>query len=384
MQGRTGAPRGGVRRFVVAGSLAVLLASVPGAPAQAGYATSSQVTSTATVPGAVELSGMVASPTHPGWYWAHSDVWKSSDAFAACADTSGAALAECQQVQRARLWAVRIDDETHKVVAARSFALDTPAWATDPVVAQNNDWEDIAFGPRREDGTVNLVVGALGNSVKNPVLDSDGVDRTCDTRRLIELAEPDLSDPAATTWTPRAVFDIKNPVGLGPVTSCNFETLLVGQDGAGEPTAYLVSRAQRRIVSRTLAESTGRPPGEPVAAPGSGLPHEPSAQYVGTVKDATGLQLTAGDSNASRVSLVARRTSTQPCRVLTWSLGGRGLGAVLTGTTPTKSVVGCNGAVESLTYARGPADPSVATDDLYAVSDSGGSSKFTVWWFPDT
>ena len=364
--------------------LAATAVASPAGPAQALYTASSQVTSTATVPEAVELSGLVASPTHPGWYWSHSDVWKTTDTPSACAETSGAALDECRQVQRARLWALRIDPETHAVVESRPFDLSTPAWATDPVVAQNNDWEDIALGPRREDGSTNLLIGAVGNAAQNPVLDSDGVDRTCETRRLLEVPEPDLSDPAVRTWTPRAVFDLANPVGLGRITSCNVETLLVSVNGAGDPTAYLVTRTQRKVLSRSLVESTGRSPDAPVAPVGSGLPHEPSVQYVGNVRDATGLQFTAGDTSGTHVSLVARKTPTTPCQVLTWPLGSTGLGAALTGRTPTKARVGCNHLVEGLSYARSAVDPAVTTDDLLAVSDTHGSSRFTVWWFPST
>lgn len=362
-------------RVAVVIVLAVLAALVP-ASALAAYSSATETTVTATIPEAVELSGLVASPTHPGWYWAQSDVWKPTDSFKACAGLSGPSLASCQQVQRARLWALRIDPVTHKVVESRSFAVSDPAWALDPVVAQNNDWEDISLGPPRQGGRVGLLIGAVGNAANNPVRDSAGRDVTCSTRRLIELAEPDLSDPAVTTWTPTEVFDLANPVGLGGLLACNFESLVVGADGAGVPTAYIVSRAQRKLFSRTLTVGSGRAPGTPVAAPGSGAAYAQQVTYAGEVRGATGMQLTGVDANGTSVALLARPTATAPCRILTWRTSAAGIAATLTGTNPVVNAVTCTGMAEGLAYVRG-------TDDLVAVSDNA-SSRFTSWWFPSS
>lgn len=381
--------KGRLSRRVVGGSFAaaVAVAAVLGlvGSALAGYSSSTQTSSVATVPEAVELSGMVASPTYPNWYWAHSDVWKSTDEFSACSGLSGAPLATCQQVQRARIWALRIDPVTHKVTASRSFALSDPAWALDPDVAQNNDWEGIALSPPRTAGgttSTNLVIAAIGDSAQNRVLDAAGRDITCDTRRMIELQEPNLADPTVTAWTPWKIYDIKNFVGLGGLNACNLESLMVSVDGAGKPTAYLVTRkAPGKVLARSLDESTGRLPGTPRAAAGSGLAYEPTVSYVGAVRDAKGLQFTAGDTNSRNVSLLVRKTATVPCQILTWPIGSGGLGATLTGTSPTKSFVTCNPNAEGLAYLRGPG---VDPQDLRGIADTNGGSKFQYWYFPDS
>ncbi len=369
------------RRVLVA--VAAAAALLPGGSALAVYSGSTATSHSATVGEAVELSGLVASPTYPTWYWSHSDVWKSTDSPAACADLSGDALADCQQVQRARLWALRVDPSTHKVLEARSFALRDPSWALKPSVAQNNDWEDIALSPPREGGRVGLVIAATGNAEKNRVLDAEGRDITCRTRRLIELAEPDLSAPAVRTWTPSKVFDLADPVGLGGLTSCNFESLLVSRNADGRPTAYLVSRAQRKLFTRTLRLSTGRDPGTPPARPGSGSSHEPRVNYAGAVRGATGLMLTAGDSNGHDVSLLARTTSTDRCRVLTWPWADGRVAAALTKETPVISKVTCNQGAEGLAYVRSASNPSVLTEDLVVVADNSGS-RFPYWYYPNS
>jgi hypothetical protein len=74
------------------------------------------------------------------------------------------------------------------------------------VIAQNNDWGDLAVGPMRTNGdgrqAANLVIAATGDAKVNRVFDAAGNDITCDTRRLIELVEPDLTHPTVTTWSP--------------------------------------------------------------------------------------------------------------------------------------------------------------------------------------
>ena len=367
--------------------LAVTVASTFGlvGSALAACSSSTQTSSVATVSEAVELSGLIASPTYPNWYWTHSDVWKTTDTFSACSGLSGAALAECQQAQRARLWALRIDPVTHKVTASREFALSNPAWALDPVIAQNNDWEDIALGPPRADGdgtsTTNLILAATGDARQNRVRDAAGRDITCDTRRLIEFSEPNLADPTAATWTPWQIYDIKSWVGVNGITSCNVESLVVSTDAAGQPTAYLVTRTARKVLGRSLDTSTGRPPETPRAAEGYGLPYQPAVTYVGTVRDAKGFQITAGDTSGGFVSLLVRKTAATPCQILTWTLGSSGLGATLTGTSPAKSLVTCNPNAEGLAYVR---DPDGNAKDLIGVADTNAGGKFQYWYFPDS
>lgn len=364
---------------VVATVLAVLW---PGVSASATYSSSTQGSYTATVSEAFELSGLVASPSYPNWYWTHSDVWETSDTYSACSGLSNSALNQCQQIQRTRIWALRIDPVTRKVTAARSFALSNSAWALNPVIAQNNDWEDIALSPPRADGSRNLIIGAIGNAENNRVRDAAGHDITCDTRRLIEVREPNLSDAGATTWTPWKIYDIKNPIGLGGIKSCNFESLMVSVDGSGTPTAYIVTKKLRKLFARSLAVSSGRDPGTAPATAGSGVPHQPSVSYVGAVRDAKGLQFTAGDSNGAYASLLVRRTSKNPCQILTWPIRIGGLAAALTGTSPVKNMVDCNHMAEGLTYVRDPANPSLVSHDLIAISDTNGPSRFHYWYYP--
>jgi hypothetical protein len=377
--------RRGLRAVVGAGVATVLAALWPGAPASAEYSSSTQGSYSAKVSEAFELSGLVASPRYPHWYWAHSDVWEPTDTYSACSGRSGTALRECQQTQRTQIWALRIDPVTRQVTDARSFALSSPAWALNPVIAQNNDWEDVALGPPRAGGSRNLVIGAIGDAANNRVRDAAGRDITCVTRRLIELPEPDLSDPGVTTWTPWKIYDIKNPIGLGNVKSCDFESLLVSADGSGTPTAYIVTKKLRKLFARSLAVSSGRDPDTPPATAGSGAPHQPAVSYVGAVRDGKGLQFTAGDSNGTHASLLVRRTVKHPCQILTWSIPPAGLAAALTGTSPAKNRVDCNNMAEGLAYVRNPADPGVVTQDLMAVSDAGdGRSRFLYWYYPDS
>ncbi len=373
---------------VLVGSVLVSLLSV--GPALGAYATATESAHTATVPEAYELSGLVASPSHPNWYWTHSDLWEPTDVYAACDHLTGTALTGCQQVQRARIWALRIDPATHALLEARPFSLADPTWALDPFIAQNNDWEDIALGPPRVDGLgntrVNLVIAATGDAEANRVLDAGGRDITCDTRRLIELREPDLTDPSVTTWDPWKIFDLRNIVGTSGLRSCNVESLVVGPDAAGRGTAYVVTKTLRKLFARSLDESTGRDPGTPPAPVDSDVEYRPSADYVGNVLDAKGMKITAADSNGASVSVLVPKTAKHPCWILTWPLQDSGLGATLTGSSPTQDVVTCGPQTEGLAYTRDPQDLSVSTRDLLAVADANSSSrsKFSYWYLPDS
>lgn len=367
------------RRFLLA--VATAAALLPLDSATAVWSGSTASSHSATVAEAVELSGLVASPTHPTWYWTHSDVWKGDDSPDACADLSGDALANCRQVQRARLWALRLHPTTHKLLEARSFAVRKRAWALNPRVAQNNDWEDIALSPSRKDRRRGLLIAATGNAEKNRVLDDEGRDITCRTRRLIELPEPDLSNPAVRTWAPSRVFDLADPVGAGGLKSCNFESLVVRKNAGGRPTAYLVSRLQRKLFTRNLRLSAGRAPGTSPAKAGSSSPHRPRVSFSGAVRGAAGLEVTAGDSNGREVSLLARKTSSAPCRILTWQAAGGKVASRMTGAEPVVSRVTCNGSAEGLAYVRRASDASALTDDLVVVADTD-RSRFRYWYYP--
>ncbi len=377
---------GRMRRGGILATLVMVVALAPVGLASADYDSATETSHVATVREAYELSGLVASPRYANWYWAHSDTWGPTDAVSACSALSGSALTECKQIQRARIWALKIDPRTHEVTESRAFSVSNPAWALNPFIAQNNDWEDISVGPVRSgDTTGNLIIAATGDAEGNRVRDSSGRDITCDTRRLIELPEPDLSDPSVTTWTPWKIFDVKSWVGVGGLNSCNVESLVVSGSEAGGPTAYLVSKTLRKLLSRSLAASTGRDPQTPRAAADSTLDHRPSVTYVGALRDSAGLKITAADSNGSHVSMIVPRTVKHPCQVLTWTIGQGGLGAVLTGTSPVKSLVTCNANAEGLAYTRDAQDPSVAAKDLMVVADtqSNTSSKFFYWYLPD-
>ena len=380
----------GTRRLAGAGTLLAVsvlpAASWPSSPATSAYSTTGS-TYDAVVAEAYELSGLVASPTYPDWYWAHSDAWEPTDVFAACADLSDAALAECQQVQRARLWALRIDPGTHEVREARHFSVADPDWALDPFVAQNNDWEDISLGPPRENGAggtaTTLVLAAIGSASDNKVHDAAGRDITCDTRRLIELREPDLDDPAATTWTPWKIYDLPDIRGTG-LRVCDAESLVVAEGAGGEPTAFLVTRMQRKLFARSLVESTGRDPETPPAAADSDLEHRPAISHLGDVQDALGLKITAADINGTHVAMLAADTAKHPCMILTWPIPDGDLGATLTQDSPTKHVVTCSAHAEGLAYTRTATDPSPSSKDLTAVADGGDSTRtgFVYWHLP--
>jgi len=295
-------------------------------------------------------------------------------------------LAECRQVQRARIWAIKIDPVSHAVTESRAFSVGSSEWALDPFIAQNNDWEDISIGPVRRGSTAgNLVIAATGDADGNRVLDPDGRDITCDTRRLIELPEPNLADPAVATWTPWKIFDVENWVGLRGLRSCNVESLLVSRGESGGPTAFMVTKSQSTLLSRSLAAATGRDPGTPRGAAGSASRYRPSVTYVGALRDSAGLKVTAADSNDSTVSLVVPMTIKYPCQLLTWRIGSSGLGAALTGTSPVKDSLNCDANAEGVAYTRDAQDPSVATDDLIVVSDtqSDTDSEFPYWYLPD-
>ncbi len=162
-------------------------------------------------------------------------------------------------------------------------------------------------------------------------------------------------------------------------------SLVVSGSEPGGPTAYLVSKTLRKLLSRSLAVSTGRDPQTLRAAADSTLDHRPSVTYVGALRDSAGLKITAADSNGSHVSMIVPKTVKHPCQVLTWTVGQGGLGAVLTGTSPVKSLVTCNANAEGLAYTRNAQDPSVASRDLMVVADtqSNTSSKFFYWYLPD-
>ncbi len=391
--GHTGLPRrGDTWRYAGVGALltvvVILAASWPADPVAGAYGGANQSSHEASVAEAYELSGVVASPRYKDWYWVHSDNWEPTDVFAACTGLTDPALAECQQVQRARIWALRIDPGTLEVREARPFSVADPAWALDPFLAQNNDWEDISLGPPRSDRTgaarVTLVLAATGSAANNRVRDAGGRDLTCETRRLIELSEPDLDDPAATTWSPWKIYDLRDVRGTGGLGICDIESLVVADGADGEPTAFLVSRMQRKLFARSLVETTGRAPWTPPAAVDSDEEHRPAISHLGGVRDALGLKITAADINGSHVSMLVAHSGKHPCEILTWPVPDGDLGATLTEKSPTRHVVTCDSGAEGLAYMRSPDDPSETTDDLLAVADANENARsgFGYWHLP--
>lgn len=357
---------------------------VPGQAAMASYPVSSQTAYTSNAaPEAIELSGLVASPSHPNWYWSISDVWKRTDTPTACSGLSAEALTGCQQVQRARIWAIRLDPVSHAVIEARPFAIDNPGWALDPFIAQDNDWEDLTVGPQRTtaDGTStrNLIIGATGDAKVNRVYDAAGKDITCDTRRLIELVEPDLSDSTVTTWSPWKIFDIKNYVGLGGIKTCNVESLVQAPDAQGVPQAYLVTRTGGKLLSRSLELSTARDPGTSVAPVDSGAEYVPSVTYLGAVKGSRGAPFTAADTNGDDIVMLSPATAVKPCQVFSWTLGGATLATSVTSVDPTKDAINCK-TTEGLAFTRDPNNPATFTRDLVAISDTKTSIRY--WYLP--
>jgi hypothetical protein len=365
---------------VLAGTLAILAAMVASAPGAVAAYDAAHVyvgtSSLASAKEAYELSGLVASPTHPDWYWAESDVWKTDDVFVACSGLSGASRARCQQVQRTRLWAIHLDPTTHQVLEVRPFALANPAWALDPMTGQPNDWEDIDLGPDRGNGHT-LVISATGNSVNNPVRDASGKNISCDTRRLIELPEPDF---AGSTWTIRKIFDLKNMNAKYGSAACNAESLVVAGNRSGVPTGYYITRGGGKVFSRSLADDTGRAPDVPRAAAGSGLRYAPQSTYEGVVAGASGLQLTSADSNGTNVAILHPQVGTSPAAVLTWPLNGKPLVEAITQVPPTKWKIGGQGA-EGLSYASNASAGS--PEDLFLLADRK-QLPLTYWflsWF---
>lgn len=361
--------------------LAVVVAAVllPVQAASAAYSSTTQVEyKTTRTPEARELSDMVASPTYANWYWSMSDVWKTTDTFAACAGMVNPGLDDCRQVQRTRLWAYQIDPDTHAILQARVFALSDPAMALDPTIAQNNDWEDLTFGPVRESGAANLIIGAIGNAANNPVSNGAGENITCDTRRLIELEEPNLDDPAGQTWSPWRIYDLRNYVGAQP-SKCNMESLMYAPNAAGAPYAYLVTRTGGKLFARSLDPSTARTPGQRRVSFDSAEKYAPSIASLGVVAASRGAHFSSGDSSDAGVVLLSPDSSTKPCQIFRWTLGGEaGFGATLTTTPPTKDAIACRSS-EGLTFARDRGDPAVATSDLYMISDSKSST--VRYWF---
>lgn len=355
------------------------------AQAAAAYTSATQTEHTSkAAPEAAELSGLVSSPMYPDWYWSMSDVWKTTDAPVACSGLAGGPLRECQQVQRSRIWAIHLDPVTHEAIEIRSFAVSNPAWALDPVIAQDNDWEDITVGPPRATGdggtTRNLIIAATGDAKVNRVYDASGTDITCDTRRLIEFTEPDLNDPTVRTWSPWKIFDIKNFVGLGRITSCNAESLVQAPNANGAPQAYFVTRGGGRVLTRSLAVDSGRDPQTPRTPVGSGASYAPAVDYVGKVKGSKGAQLTAADTDGDTVVMTSPQTSTKPCQLFQWSTRGSTFAATVTSIDPVKDAIACK-STEGVAFTRNRQDPGSFGRDLVTISDTR-TGVVRHWYLP--
>lgn len=188
-----------------------------------------------------EFSAVVASQRYPNLYWAIRDASKGRDTITQDLDGAdcGYALlmtepgkvptpeeARCANRRnraRTQLWAFRLvngrlvswNAGLYGVEPTNPYfrrftlprrSLDAPAydlhpdyerWADEPNQLMNNDWESLALNPR----TGNLSIGATGTfSSPTPL---------CETRRLIDLAEPPPDDPA-NEWRPTRIRDLPN------------------------------------------------------------------------------------------------------------------------------------------------------------------------------
>lgn len=199
-----------------------------------------------------EMSGLIASKKYPNWYYAISDVWKTTDSFSACQGLSGTSLTYCIKVQRAKVWALYINPTSHYVTQAKSFTISNQDWAQDRFVALNGDWEDITNGPDRViNGTTyqTLLIAATGDSANNKETPSG----SCDSRRFIQLVEP---NPATdTTWAPTTVYDLNATTIQTYDHNCNTEAAFLGSE-TGPSYVYMVSKGANYTVTNADGSTT--------------------------------------------------------------------------------------------------------------------------------
>lgn len=348
-----------------------------------------------------EFSGIVASPNHPGWYWAIRDVWKqeadpsqgigalpegSPDPVPSWCPAGDQASAtgrnRCRRVERSSLYAIRLD-AAGAVAEVRRVPLTDESWAEQPWRAENNDWEELSLGPTRVLGgvpTTTLLVGATGDGTKNPskVESPPGsgtwVSVQCTTRRFIETPEP---DPAtATSWLPHRIFDLADYSSQG--TNCNSEAA-VAVDGATPEALWIAKRSVRTIWSRDLSWSAGRDPATqalPTVAPD---PAAPAKAVQGSVQGVDAGPLFTGLAfNGGRAALITSTLDAgSSCQAWTFEADGvDDLVALLTTVAPAPMVIHpeggvCKGGAEGVTFTRDLASPPQGRNTLFLIRDTG-------------
>jgi hypothetical protein len=395
------------RRTRAVRPIAALAAVVAVVVAACGYQVDAAVlVEQRTLTDATELSGIVASTRHPGWYWAIRDVWKQEadpsrgvealpagtspdpvPAWCPPADTATATgRNRCRQVERSSLYAVRFD-ATGTVVQVRRIGPADEAWATEAWRLQNNDWEEVALSPDRPDhGGAGLLIGATGDGTKNPARAFDEpsatwVDVQCRTRRLIEVAEP---DPAtATTWSPRRIFDLADYSSNG--TNCNSEAMF-GTDEVSPRGVWIAKRTTRTVWTRSLAWEAGRDPATTAVPPVPGHPAAPEATAAGIVSRLpagpllTGAAVNPLGGSGRQVVLVTSSLDVTASRCQAWSIGDGAVSdpvALLTSPGHAQplafkpATANCKGGIEGVAFEPAFGSPPTLLPSLFMIRDTG-------------
>ncbi len=383
--------------------LTVLVAACQYLPEQA------RIVQELTLTDANELSGVVASPTHAGWYWSIRDVWKQeadpSQGLAAlpsgapdavpswCPPTDTATATgrnRCRRVERASLYAFRLDADQN-VVEVRQFRIADESMATNPWVAENNDWEDLALGPVRTIGgtsTPTLLIAGIGDATKNPskVESPPGSGNwqsvQCTSRRMIELPEPALDDP---TWSPHRIFDLADYSSNG--TNCNSESM-VTTDGPSPKAVWIAKRTVPTIRSRSLDWASGRDPvtnPTPLAAPN---PAAPAATVEGNVQGIpSGVTFTGVDLAPGNLMLITSTLDAES-RCQAWSFRSPDTSdpvTLLTTSTPEPLLIAptnnpvCKGGAEGVAFLRDLTNPSMQRNSFFMIRDTGTTGVLGVY-----
>jgi hypothetical protein len=357
-----------------------------------------------------EFSGIIASASHPGWYWAIRDVWKQEPdpsrgvaalpagtdpdpvpSWCPAADqTTATGRNRCRQVERSSLYAIRFDT-AGAVAQVRQVKVANEDWATMPWLLQDNDWEELSVGPTRVVGgtpTPTMLIDATGDGTKNPAMSFDAgtgtwVNVQCASRRMIEVTEP---DPAtATTWAPTRIFDLANYATNATVTSngttCNSEAAL-GVDGASPQALWIRKGNTRTIYSRSLDVATGRDPTVDAVPRPAGDPAAPAATIHGTVANVVaGPLFTGATYNGSQVVLITSSLDTSTnttCQA--WLFQQTGVTdpvALLTTTTSPQAMaikpadVNCKSGAEGVTFQRDLSSPPALQHTFFMIRDTG-------------
>jgi hypothetical protein len=233
-----------------------------------------------------EFSGVVASRSYPGVYWAIRDASKGKDRLTAATDgkdcpynalTTDATCTRLRNRARTQLWAYKLasgqlsawNTSLSGVDPAnpyfRRFTLPrtsstapdydlTPSYAAladDPIQLMNNDWEDIAVNPR----TGKLEIGAIGTYSSTSPL--------CNNRRVIEAGEP-TPGGASNQWQPTVIRDLPSYAINTAGTNCGAEALLWLDDLATTTgRLYMIDKRVRswnppRLLEIGLNPASGR------------------------------------------------------------------------------------------------------------------------------